>query len=64
VKNLQNDAWDDAYPSSATSALSPAHIGIDDLPHTVCKEIIGNYIVDHCSTTIVAINMVDTSFDS
>jgi len=32
--------------------------------HTVCKEIIGNYIVDHCSTTIVAINMVDTLFDS
>jgi hypothetical protein len=33
VKNLQNDAWDDAYPSSATSALSPARIGIEDLPH-------------------------------
>jgi len=33
MKNLQNDAWDDAYPSSATSALSPARIGIEDLPH-------------------------------
>jgi len=32
--------------------------------HTVCKEIIGNYIADHCATTIVVINMINTSFDS
>ncbi|CAJ0625794.1 13380_t:CDS:2 [Entrophospora sp. SA101] len=28
---------------------------------TVCKEIIGNYIFDHYTTTTVAINMVNTS---
>ena len=31
---------------------------------TVCKETISNYIFDHCATTTVAINMINTSFDS
>ncbi|CAG8622156.1 207_t:CDS:1 [Funneliformis mosseae] len=33
VKNLQNDTWDDTYSSSVISILSPARIGIKDLPY-------------------------------